>query len=137
MLHHPEQWPCGTIGPVHALLLPPQHATGAEAPPPAGGQASPAAPVRLWLWLHPAAYHEGLAALQRLCQQSDAAQRQRPQDPTPAGVSITPLSAPLRRLELRGPSSTRLLADLLPAAKALASPPAPAGVVHSVKPCFP
>lgn len=151
MLHHPGQWPRQAIGPVHALLLPPQHAAGAEAPPPAGGQASPAAPVRLWLWLHPAAYHEGLAALQRLCPPSDAAQQQQPQDDAtadaaqqrqpeaaePAGVTITPMSRHLRRLELRGPSSTRLLADLLPAAKALASPPAPAGMAQNMNFCFP
>ena len=128
MMHHPGQWPCGTIGPVHALLLPPQHVNEAALLPPAGGQASSAAPVQLWLWLHPAAYHEGLAALQRLCQPSDAVQQQRPQDVTPAGVTITPMSRHLRRLELRGPSSIWLLAALLPAAKTLASPPAPAGM---------
>jgi hypothetical protein len=134
LLHHPGQWPCGTIGPVHALLLPPQHVNEAALLPPAGGQASPVAPVRLWLWLHPAAYHEGLAALQRLCQPLDAAQQQQPDVTAPAGVTITPMSRHLRRLELRGPSSTRLLADLLPAARALASPPAPAGMVQSENP---
>ena len=137
MLHHPEQWPCGAIGPVRALLLPPQPAPKAEAPPPAGRQASSAAPARLWLWLHPAAYHEGLGALQRLCQPLGAAHQRQTEAAESAGITVTPMSRYLRRLELRGPSSTRLLADLLPSAKALASPPAPAGVVQSVKPCFP
>jgi hypothetical protein len=127
MLHHSSQWPRGTIGPAHALLLPPQHANDAAAPP-ADGEPGPAAPVRLVLWLHPAAYHEALAMLQRLCQQPEHAQQHRQPAAAPGGgVAITPLSRHLRRLELRGPSATGLLTGLLPAIKPLTSPPAPTG----------
>lgn len=188
MLHHPAQGPFGAIGPARALLPPMQHAGGAAAPAAestAGGQAQRAAleaPLRLWLWLHPAAYHEALAMLQRLCrqpvtgsspppdrpdagspagqdvpgqvpQQSNASVIQQPQQPAAAlprsppapqgqppqqrqpsaapgtGISITLLAPHLRRLELRGPSSTAALAGLLPDFTALTCPPAPDGVI--------
>lgn len=181
MLHHAGQWPRGAIGPARALLLPAQHGVGAEAPSaavPAAGLAEPAAPLRLWLWLHPAAYHAALAMLQRLCRRPDPGSAPVPdapqagsppaqdvplqlpqhistadlQQPTVAppqqptvvppqqplhrphpsarpgrGVSITPLSSQLRRLELRGPSATAALAGLLPDFTILTSPPAPDG----------
>lgn len=173
MLHHPKRWPWGTIGPARTLLLP--------AP---GTAAADEAPRRLWLWLHPTAYHEALAMLQRLCrqqaastqpagspvggstqrQQQQGAAVQRPAESShqqasqpamaeppqsqasaevqpakqqdlaattgggtgaaAAGVHITPMAAHLRRLELRGPASTALLAGLLPEITALTSPSA-------------
>lgn len=56
VLHRPGEHPCGALCPARALFAPAcSHAPGGGAQP------------RLWLWLHPAAYAEALAALRAAC----------------------------------------------------------------------
>ncbi|KAK9798520.1 hypothetical protein WJX73_006734 [Symbiochloris irregularis] len=82
------------ICPASALLLPPSEAQSAGVP---------SKEHRLLLWLHPAAYQDAVAALKAASQQSGAVLQSR-------------LHA-LRRLELLGPGSFKLLQHLLSGAK--------------------
>ncbi len=116
MLHHPGLWPAGAICPTRALLLPPPDAAstaggaaeaaedaaaGAATGTPAAGTpvvsaaatdapkeaaADTRVPLRLWLWLHPAAYAEALSMLQAACGQPAAGSEQRASDSMQAAL---------------------------------------------------
>ena len=73
VLHHPDEHPRGALCPARALFAC-GHARG-------GGAES-----QLWLWLHPAAYAEALAALRVACAAS--------------AVDIAPRCAPVTAAEL-------------------------------------
>lgn len=138
VLHRPAAWPASPITPARAMLLP---CITAPAPPttpqPSTAQQSimPRLPQsellqqahrpqqqqqqqqqllppseqqpreqrrEVWVWVHPAARVEAVAALRAATTAASAA------------VEVAPLSAHLRRLELRGPTSAAALGSLLP-----------------------
>ncbi len=108
MLHEPQP-ESRIIGPARALLLDMRHCEALSShddqsvqahPDGVSGKSSCSEPAHVWLFPHAACYVHARAALQRQCETH--------------GVQLTGRCAHWRRLELRGPRSSTMLAALLP-----------------------